>query len=245
LDYLGEAHAWPSRGFASGLVDLGGNVKPRGYFRQSLWSEKPMVYLGTYKARRNERNPSIDAPALWNYSEGDSVRVVCYTNCDKVQLLLNGQKIGAEKTKDDNIGVIYWDIPYKPGKIEAVGLNASKDAARFAIETSKQPYAIKANILHKSTGINGISIIEIQVVDEEGKPVFISDNEITCRTKGTLKLEGMEASNQSDMGDYTDNKQRVFQGKLVVYIRNTSEKPSGEITFTSPWLKEGKISIAQ
>ncbi|MEG1635277.1 MAG: glycoside hydrolase family 2 TIM barrel-domain containing protein, partial [Rikenellaceae bacterium] len=48
IDYLGESGAWPSRGFYSGLLDFGGSIKPRGYFRQSLWTDKPMAYLGTY-----------------------------------------------------------------------------------------------------------------------------------------------------------------------------------------------------
>jgi hypothetical protein len=245
IDYLGESHAWPSRGFNSGLINLGGEIKPRGYFRQSLWSEKPMVYLGTYKTAKRDRNPSIDAPALWNYSEGDSVRVVCYTNCNKVQLLRNGEKIGTEMTRDDNTGIIYWDIAYKPGKLEAIGYNASTEAARFAIETSKQPYALKANWINQSSAHNGISIIAIQVVDEDGKPVFISDNEVTCTTKGAVKLEGMEGSNPGDMDSYTDSKQRVFQGRLIVYVRNTEEKGGGEVVFTSPWLKGDKVIISK
>ncbi len=48
IDYLGESGRWPSRGFYSGLLDFGGFLKPRGYFRQSLSSDKPMAYLGTY-----------------------------------------------------------------------------------------------------------------------------------------------------------------------------------------------------
>ncbi|ULT25139.1 hypothetical protein KUH03_40920 [Sphingobacterium sp. E70] len=48
IDYLGESGRWPSRGFYSGLLDFAGFIKPRGYFRQSLWAEKPMAYLGTY-----------------------------------------------------------------------------------------------------------------------------------------------------------------------------------------------------
>ncbi|MBQ1936321.1 MAG: glycoside hydrolase family 2 protein, partial [Bacteroidales bacterium] len=43
-DYLGESNAWPSRGFYSGMLDLGSYPKPSGYFRASLWSETPMCY---------------------------------------------------------------------------------------------------------------------------------------------------------------------------------------------------------
>ncbi|MCH5690875.1 hypothetical protein LWM68_45580 [Niabella sp. W65] len=51
IDYLGESGRWPSRGFYSGLLGFGGFIKPRGYFRQSLWSDKPVAYLGTYPVR--------------------------------------------------------------------------------------------------------------------------------------------------------------------------------------------------
>jgi len=51
IDYLGESGAWPSRGFYSGFIDFGGFLKPRGYFRQSLWSSKPVASLPTFKQR--------------------------------------------------------------------------------------------------------------------------------------------------------------------------------------------------
>ena len=63
IDYLGESGKWPSRGFYSGLLDFAGFIKPRGYFRQSLWDEKPMAYLGTYPVPgigNNNINPTQD-----------------------------------------------------------------------------------------------------------------------------------------------------------------------------------------
>src|SRR5690606_11559724 len=87
IDYLGESGRWPSRGFYSGLLDLKGELKPRGYFRQSLWSEEPMAYLGTYpikqpdfKSNNAKVKLSMDAWSSWNYESGKPVRVVCYTN---------------------------------------------------------------------------------------------------------------------------------------------------------------------
>jgi hypothetical protein len=43
--YLGEANCWPNRGSGAGLFDLCGFKKPSAWFRQSLWSDKPMVCL--------------------------------------------------------------------------------------------------------------------------------------------------------------------------------------------------------
>src|SRR5262249_20984975 len=47
IDYLGEAGVWPSHGNGAGLLSLAGFPKNQYFFRQSLWSDAPMVYLST------------------------------------------------------------------------------------------------------------------------------------------------------------------------------------------------------
>lgn len=247
IDYLGESRAWPSRGFYSGLLDLGGFIKPRGYFRQSLWSDKPMAYLGAYPAPRSaNRPPSIDAMPVWNFEEGQLIRVVCYTNAAKAQLLLNGKPVGSPKDYDTKTGVIAWDVPFEAGTLEVIGMgNAGEEASRYAIRTSGRPYAIK--VVAADTAISrsrGLAQVTLQVVDEQGIPVLISDDEITCRIAGQrLTLMGMEASNNADMGSYTDNMQRAFLGRLLVYLQATGEPGTAEVEFTAPWLKKATVKI--
>ena len=268
IDYLGESGRWPSRGFYSGLLDFGGFIKPRGYFRQSLWSDKPMAYLGTYptpgKGSRNqmkdvwsqldaenegghyeEKVPSMDAWSVWNYEKGQSIRVVCYTNGAKAQLVLNGNNFGDMKEYDDNTGIIYWDIPYEDGKLEVIAFDKeNKETARYAIQSSKQPYALKIVSAEEMINNNGLAQVVVQVVDENDIPVMLSDNEITCQIAGPAKLKGLEASNNSDMSDYTDNRHRVFNGRILAYIQSTGEEGEVKIRFTSPWLKSVETTIA-
>jgi beta-galactosidase/beta-glucuronidase len=246
IDYLGESGRWPSRGFYSGLLDFGGFIKPRGYFRKSLWYDKPMVYIGTYPAF-GQRPPSMDAWPIWNYEPEQSVRVVCYTNTAAAQLFLNGKSVGEKKFYDAKTGIIFWDIPYEEGKLEVVGYDADdKELARYAIQSSKQPYALKIISSDNEIDRNGVAQVVLQVVDENDVPVMIADNEITCRVVGAARLLGLEASNNSDMTDYTDNRQRAFFGRLLAYVKPSGE-PDGEIRviFTSPWLRsvEAKINL--
>lgn len=244
IDYLGESHRWPSRGFTSGLIDLAGYKKPRAYFRESLWSEKPMAYLGTYLARRNERSPSVDALPVWNYNNGDMVRVVCYTNCGSAKLLLNGSEVGGEKPYDDHTGIIFWDIPFSPGKLEVISYKAGREAARYSLETSQRPQAISAKAWKETISKDrGVAQIEIQIVDKDGKPVILSDEEIVCTTEGPVKLLRLEASNPRDKGDYTGNRLRVFQGKMIAYVEATGEPGKASINFTSQWLDGAKVDI--
>lgn len=246
IDYLGESGSWPSRGFYSGLLDFGGFIKPRGYFRQALWSDKPMAYLGTYLLKKEEKWLSQDAWPIWNYDEGQLIRVVCYTNAAKAKLLLNGKEIGQTKNYDDNTGIIYWDIPFQAGKLEVIGLNKdNNEISRYEIQSSKQPYALKIVQAEKEISREkGLAQIVVQVVDEDGIPVMLSDNEVTCLIDGPAKLLGLEASNNTDMSDYTDNKHRVFHGHILAYIQAKGEHGEIKIKFTSPWLKEAEFTIS-
>jgi hypothetical protein len=245
IDYLGESGRWPSRGFYSGLVDFAGVIKPRGYFRQSLWSDKPMVYVGTYPLK-NEKEISKDAWAIWNYDEGQKIRVVCYTNAAKARLELNGKIVGETKPYDEKTGIIYWDIPFASGKLEAVGLDTNdKEVSRYAVTSTQQP--VELTIADKNISIakdKGVAKIMVQVKDQNGLPVMLSDNEITCTISGPGTLLGLEAGNNSDMTDYTDNVQRVFHGHIAAYIQANGDSAEPiKVTFTSQWLKPVEVTI--
>ncbi len=268
IDYLGESGRWPSRGFYSGLLDLGGNIKPRGYFRKGLWASEPTAYIGTYPTpgRRGgragnqdvwsaleaeqaggyvERVPSMDAWPIWNYNDGQSIRVVTYTNAAKAQLELNGKTVGQLKDYNDDTGIIYWDIPYESGKLEVIGFDKdNNEIVRESIESSGRSHALKivaADEQIQKSG--GVAKILLQVVDEDGKLVMLSDDEVTCRVNGPGRLLGLEASNNSDMGNYTDNAQRVYHGHLVAYIQSTTDEGTIRVSFTAPWLEGAQTEI--
>ena len=244
IDYLGESGSWPSRGFYSGLVDFAGVIKPRGYFRQSLWSDKPMTYIGTYPLK-DQKEVSKDAWAIWNYTSGETIRVVCYTNAAKARLELNGKVVGDTKVYDEKTGIIYWDIPFTSGKLEAIGLtNDNKEVSRYAIKSTEQP--VELTIADKNITIakdKGVAKIMVQLKDQNGLPVMLSDNEVTCTISGPGVLLGLEAGNNSDMTDYTDNVHRVFHGQIAAYIQATGEAQPIKVTFTSQWLKPVEVTI--
>jgi hypothetical protein len=245
FDYLGESLSWPSRGFNSGMIDLAGFVKPRGYYRMSMWSETPVTYLGTYRlTRSNRRGLSDSALPVWNYQEGDTIRVVCYTNCTQSQLSLNGEQVGSPKKHDDNVGIISWDILYKPAKLEVVGLNEGKEVSRFLIQTSGRSQTIIAapDKIHLS-GKKDLVQITIQIVDQNGVPVILADDEVTCTISGPARLLGMESANNTDMTNYHDNSQRVYHGRMLAYLQATGDPGAVGIIFSAPWLNSAKVSL--
>lgn len=173
------------------------------------------------------------------------IRVVSYTNAPQSKLMLNGKMVGDVKGLDDHTGVIYWDIPFQAGKLEVVGMDKNgKQTCNYLLESSARPFALTArsdlSILKKD---RRVAQVIVQVVDEKGLPVMLSEDEVTCIVDGPGKLLGLEASNNSDMGDYSDNVQRVYHGRLIAYIQSTGNSGKINLKFSSPWMKEAKLAI--
>lgn len=241
-DYLGESGAWPSRGLNTGLLNFGSFAKPRGHFRASLWSEKPVTYIGTYP---KNRHLSADAPDIWNYDPGQEIRVVCYTNAPQARLLLDGKVVGEMKPYDEKTGIIHWDIPYQAGELRAEGCDKDgKVLSDYSIKSSGRPYALRVSADRTTlTADRATAHLFIEVVDEDGTIVKLGDNDITCNIEGPARLLGLEASSNTDMSDYTDNRHRAFQGRLLAYIQTTGEKGQVRIKLTSPLLKGAEMVL--
>jgi len=100
IDYLGEANRWPNRGSASGLLDLCGFKKPSAWFRQSLWSDQPMVYLFAATGGGGAGRGSgaglgrFWGEESWNWPSNATVIVRCCTTCPEVVLFLNDRPLG-------------------------------------------------------------------------------------------------------------------------------------------------------
>lgn len=244
-DYLGESGRWPSRGLYTGLLDFGSFAKPRGYFRASLWSDKPMTYIGTYPVKPGHSWLSMDAWDSWNYDPGQLIRVVCYTNAPQARLWLDGKEVGQMKPYDDKSGIIYWDIPYQDGELRAEGCDKNgKVLSTYTIKTSGRPYALRATVDKEVLSSNKATAhVTIEVVDEQGTVVKLGDNEVTCEIEGPARLLGLEGSNNRDMSDYTDNRHRAYHGRLLAYVQTTGEKGEIRVKLTSPLLKGTEVIL--
>ncbi|MDZ7634762.1 MAG: DUF4982 domain-containing protein [Bacteroidales bacterium] len=86
FDYLGEPtpYWWPARSSYFGVIDLAGFPKDAYWFYQSEWTKKPVLHLFPH----------------WNWSPGQTVDVWAYTNCDEVELFLNGVSLGRKVMGD-------------------------------------------------------------------------------------------------------------------------------------------------
>ena len=185
----------------------------------------------------------MDAWPVWNYEPGEKVRVVCYTNAYNVKLKLNGKYIHTKGVYDATKGIWYWDLSYQSGELEAVGIDKNgKKHSRYVLKTTGKPEKIDVTVIEPSGSLKSEIIqIVVETKDADNNTVLTADNEITCTIDGAGKLLGLEAGNNTDMGDYTDNQQRVYKGRMMAYIRRNNHKEAIKITFSGPGLQPNTI----
>jgi beta-galactosidase len=242
VDYLGEAGKWPNRSNTAGLIDLGGFAKPEYYFRQSIWTEKPMIYMGTAHIPKSEDNgiwSHKQAAPKWNGTDGDSIRVNCFTNCSAAELFLNGQSLGKRSMADAKNRILSWNTVYHPGELIVKGYNKGAAVAQYTLNTTGQATKIKATV-YKDPMIderNGVQQIEVSLTDEKGQTVYDADNAITVQVTGPATLLGIENSEANDVSDYQSGTRKAKHGVLIVYVQPKEKNKSYGIKLESPGLE--------
>jgi beta-galactosidase len=249
FEYLGEAGRYPMRSNTAGVIDLAGNKKPEFYFRQSLWSEKPMVFIGT-SDRLTERGPvSLWAhkrvEPLWNWDEGKVIGINAFSNCEEVELFLNGKSLGMKKMTDFQSRTITWEVPFEKGILKAVARNSGKDVADFELKTtgSASTVAVNCDKISLKPNREDLAHVYVNLVDESGTTVYSADNEITCEISGPARLLGMDDSNPVNTESYKDNKQKAYHGKLLIYIQALDKQGKVKIRLSSPGLPDAFIDL--
>lgn len=243
-DYLGEAGKWPNRANGAGLLDLCSFKKPLAWFRQSLWSEQPMVYLCAGNGNGGRRG--FNGTESWNWPSNNMVAVVCFANCPEVTLMLNGKSIGTKKISEAERGVLRWVIPFEPGTLMAVGCDKDgKELCHYSLQTAGVPARIEllsdASQLHADG--KDVSHVEFRIVDAQGVRVPDAALEVTFETTGPASLLGIGNGNLNSVEDCKTTAHHTFQGRGLAILQTTTTP--GSITFkaTAPGLEPANVTL--
>lgn len=251
IDYLGEAGRWPNRGSAAGLLDLCGFKKPAAWFRQSLWSDKPMVYLcASTGGREARRTPGggfgrLGGQESWNWSSNAVVTVRCFTTCPEVALLLNGRALGTNRLSDAVQGVLTWRVPFEPGVLKAFGLRNGKPECEFALTTAGSPHRIQLLPDVKQLRADGRDIChaEFRIVDAQGVRVPDAAPELTFTVEGPAKIIGIENGDLKSPATGKDGIRSAYDGRGLVIVQSTHDAGKVRLTARAIGLSEASVEI--
>ena len=251
-DYLGEAAPWPERIFDGGVFDIATFKKPIGYWRQTLWSDKPTVYFITAEVpEENQQDPENTKPRRrryaehWNHTEGSKVELKACTNCEEIAFILNGNEIRSITGDQAKQGWITLTVPYEPGTIAAIGRNDGKEVCRWTSNTSSKPNAVTLSADTASIGADGRDVCHIvfKIVDEKGTRVYDAENEVTFTVTGPAKIIGIDNGRRDGAVNYKDNKHKAYEGRGLMIVQSDRTPGKVIITAESPDLKPATINL--
>ena len=247
IDYLGEAGVFPNRANGAGLLDLCGFKKPMAWFRQSLWSDAPMVSLAASPA------PVNGAPRAagrleehWNWPAGLPIDVTAYSNAEEVELRLNLQLIGRKSRADAVDGALHWEVPFEPGVLSAVARTGGRQVAEFALTTAGA--ATRVGLVPDVTSIvaddEAVVHVEYQILDPKGTRVPTANNDVTFEVQGPARVLGLGNADLNDPASGTGLTHRAFQGRGLAILQSSGAPGVITVRASAPGLEGATMTIA-
>lgn len=226
VEHRGET-IWPGICSFSGAIDIFLQKKGAFYQNLSYWSEKPMAHIVPH----------------WNFAglEGEEVLVTVYTNCDELELFLNGKSLGKKSIPLYERGE--WNVVYEPGELKVVGYKDGKSVCEDKRETTGKPVALNLRLENefKNDGIE-LALFTCECLDEEGRVVPDAAEFVEFSVSNPAVIVGTGSDN-TDGHNVTNPSRQMYMGKISVAVRPKKGQESFELIARSKNCKTKIIKI--
>ncbi|MCC8088457.1 MAG: DUF4982 domain-containing protein [Rikenellaceae bacterium] len=229
FDYFGEAD-WPAVASSHGLFDRNGGWKPLSWQRQSWWTDTPMVRI----VRREGNDGTGGLTADWTPADMDGydqAHVVVYSNCEEVELFLNGESLGIVEVNDD-ASPCEWVCDFGPGEIKAIGRIEGREVAEHSYITAGEASKVSLNA-EKSEIKNSwddVVYITATIEDDNGVRCPNGSEKVKFSISGPGEIVAVDNSNVRNHEKFKGSEITTFKGEAIAIIRATGV---GEIKFTA------------
>lgn len=231
FDYFGEPSPYEKQAVSSyfGVFDLCGFPKDSYYFYKSQWTKEPVLHLLPH----------------WNWTEGQLIDVVAYTNCDEVRLFLNGTPIGTKKLSDTHKLSLRWKVPFKAGTLRAEGYKNGKQIALDEVKTAGDAAKIELIADRSVLAADGrdLSFVTVKITDENGVIIPNADNLVHFALEGEGKLAGVGNGNAVSQEPAKGHERHAFSGMCQAIVQSTGNPGNIVLTASSPGLSDCRIKL--
>ena len=158
-----------------------------------------------------------------------NIPYIIASNCDEVQIDLNGDAYLLPKPMDCKNRLITGYLPYQPGTVTITGYRNGKAVCTHKTTTPGAPAKLvfeqTEDVLAPEIGYE--KLYAVRMCDEAGNPVFRNDAEVTFRAEGAAEVIAVDSGDLSTDDPYQSNSVKLYQGQACVLLRFTGE--TGEI----------------
>ena len=244
FDYLGEPTPyyanWPSRSSYFGVVDLAGLPKNRYYCYKSAWIEEPVLHIFPHWS--------------WDGYDGQNVPVHVFTNCDEVELFINGVSQGKrtlsthgndDMSQVERFRMIWDDTVYTPGEVLAVGYKSGQEVLRQTVRTATAPHHIELSAYYSTIDADGeaLNYVTAKIVDKDGNLCPNACNRLTFKASGSAYVYATDAGDQRETETFLRPDKKALSGMLVCCVRNNGAKGTATVSCSADGLTSNAISF--
>ena len=239
FDYRGEPNPleFPAHDSEFGILDYCGFWKDEAWYLKAWWTDEPVLHLLPH----------------WNLTghEGEEVDIWAYSNCDEVELTVNGKKLGRQQMPKN--GHLKWKAVYQPGKVVATGYKNGKRILIETIETTKPASRLVLKTDRHTITADGrdVAVVTVEVQDQKGRIVPDACPMLTFRLEGEGRILGVGNGDPAYLGaDHPKDKDcrtfsiPAFNGLAQVIIQSTKSAGQFHLTATSDGLREHTLAIS-
>lgn len=195
FDYRGEPSPFPEIAFSSyfGTIDLCGMEKPPFYYYKAWLGKEPVLRLLPH----------------WNGTEGETVTVSTFTNCESVTLTLNGRVIGTKTVERYDAPV--WELPFEAGTLVAEGVKGGR-IYRDELRTAGKTAEIRITPVLPAETAGDVAVYELSGFDRDGVPCLAASDAVTLSAVGG-RIVGVGNGDPLDEG--YEQKPRVEEARYL------------------------------
>jgi beta-galactosidase len=253
FDYMGEC-SWPSISHNTGMFDRCGFPKDIYYFYKSQWTAAPMVHIlphwnwnagdwyDTAAAPENDATVPLDSAVIGGAFK---VPVRVYTNCDSVELFLNGLSLGVQRFQADGSLHLAWTVPFIPGTLIAVGKRGGVVAASDTVRTAAAPATVALSVDRASLTADGegLAFVTAAITDSNGVPNPRADDTVGFTITGPGAIVGVDNGNSLDHSAYKATVRQAYNGKCLAIVRVGTAAGQITVAASSGGLTSGTVGI--
>ncbi len=237
FDYRGEPtpFKWPNINSHFGVMDVCGFPKNIYYYYQSWWTDKDVLHISPHWDYHNEWGQPKKQIDVWVNS-----------NADDVELFLNGKSLGKKEMPRNSH--LQWNVAFEPGKLEAVAYKKGRKLTA-KIETTGVPVEVVLTPYKTTMLADGkdVTVMNVTVVDREGREVPDADNLIVFKVEGEAKIIGVgngdPSSHEADKCADGLWQRSLFNGKCQVIIQSGTKPGIFKVEAVAKGLSTGSTDV--
>ena len=254
IDYLGESNGWPAKGWVNGSFDLSLQPKGTAFLLKSMFSDEPVVRIAIIDKVAKEvmwNDVQVGTGVTgesWNRPEGSTLSMNVYTNCERVDLVLNGRVVASKENTlnpRSRNKLRFDNIAYAPGYLEAVAYRAGKVVARHRLETTgeaKKLQLVPDAIQWQADGTD-LMHVRVYAVDGKGRRVWAAQDELTFAVEGDARIVAVDNGNLYSHELHTGNVRRLYDGSALVILRAGHTVGKVVLTVTDTAGRKAKVNL--